>query len=183
MQATNIDVRQPGSEPAPTTADQLTAERTQAVTPSGLAVGSPSLPVFAPRPPQEELYWRQYALFADLLKNYIDLVIKFNTYYYTAIAGIVGLFVAISPEKRLLARYFLPVPILLSFMFAVVSFYASKSTRALRYENERIGRALSLSVVPDVSVLAFMLLISGVLFASVAVAIVVGLVLSLTARI
>jgi hypothetical protein len=39
-----------------------------------------------------ELLWRQYALSVDLYKFYMDLVVKFNVFYYAVTGAILSFF-------------------------------------------------------------------------------------------
>ena len=39
-----------------------------------------------------ELLWRQYQLHVDLYKHYLDMTLKFNTFYYAITGGIVSFY-------------------------------------------------------------------------------------------
>ena len=115
--------------------------------------------------------WKQYQLYVDLYKHYLDLVIKFNVFYYAVTGGILSFY--FSKIDVTFIRYSLLFPILLSFGISAFFFYGASLVKVMREDIVLIGKALRLYSFPEVKILAILLYLSASLFLFVAVCLVV----------
>ena len=109
--------------------------------------------------PSTDLLWKQYALYVDLYKFYLDAVIKMNAFYYGVTGGILAFYFKNSSVR--LIKYALLFPILASLALALLYFYGAVLIRILRDDVFKIRDALRLSTAPDLGVLSIFLCGSG----------------------
>ncbi len=67
--------------------------------------------------PTDDIRWKQYALFVDVFKHYLDLVLKFNIFYYAATGAFMSFY--LSHNTLFAMRYSLLFMATLSLGFAV----------------------------------------------------------------
>jgi hypothetical protein len=115
-----------------------------------------------PSPSETELLWRQYALHVDLYKQYLDLVLRFNIFYYAITGGILSFF--FSQQQKGTIRYSLLFPMIMSIFFSILAFYAAGRIRNVVTEINRIKDGIGITVAPDVQFLAFILRTCGLFF-------------------
>jgi hypothetical protein len=113
-----------------------------------------------------ELLWRQYSQNVGLFKFYMDLVVKFNVFYY-AVTGAILLFFFANPDTED-AKYALLLPIIMSVAFAFFFIYGAVLARVLRDDVFAIRDNLGLRAAPDVGVLSVLLYIFASVFIVVA---------------
>jgi hypothetical protein len=113
-----------------------------------------------------ELLWRQYSQNVELYKFYMDLVVKFNVFYYAVTGAILSFFFA-NPDTQEV-KYALLLPIIMSVAFAFFFIYGAVLTRVLRDDVFSIRDNLGLRAAPDVGVLSVLLSIFAVVFIVVA---------------
>jgi len=109
-----------------------------------------------------EILWKQYQQNVDLYKFYMDLVIKFNIFYYAVTGGIVSFYFANSYIENV--KYLLLLPILISICFAGFFIYGAILMKSLKKEVFEIRDKLTLTVAPDVGVLSVLLYIFSVIY-------------------
>lgn len=117
--------------------------------------------------PYNDLLWHQYKLHIDLYKHYLELVIKFNLFYY-AVTGAILSFYFSNPTMPFIG-YSLLFPILLSLFFAGFFLYGAKLMNVVRNDILGIRDKLNLYSAPEVKVLAILLRITAALFIFVAI--------------
>ena len=117
---------------------------------------------------QEDL-WRQYQLHADLYRHYLEIILKFNVFFYAG-AGAIASFCLSRPSPGGPTRYALLLPALLGFGLAVVCIYGAVLNENAQTEIIRIVGALGHRMWPEVRVLGVLLALSGFLFLVTAVA-------------
>ena len=103
-----------------------------------------------------------YKINADLYKNYLDLLIKFNISFY-AITGAILSFYFYKPEIGVI-KYSLLFPFFMSFIFGCFFIYASK---LVKFSSDDIGKtcnALGLDTFPEFSVLSVLLKLFAAIF-------------------
>jgi hypothetical protein len=116
--------------------------------------------------PTEEILWNHYALQVDLYKEYLDLLLKFNVFYYAATGAFLSYYFAHSALP--LMRYALIFPLVMSFGFAVLFIFAASQTPIVRRELFAIRDKLGLDTAPEYLVLTVFLLLSALLLLVVA---------------
>ncbi len=114
-----------------------------------------------------ELLWRQYSQSVDLYKFYMDLVVKFNIFYY-AVTGAILSFVFAHPDAEDV-KYALVLPIIMSVAFASFFIYGALLMGVTRADVFAIRDRLGLQVAPDVGVLSVLLYIFSAVFIVVAI--------------
>jgi hypothetical protein len=113
-----------------------------------------------------EILWGQYKQNVELYKFYMELIVKFNVFYYAVTGAIVSFFFASQNIPDI--KYSLVLPIIMSLGFAGFFIYGAILMGYLREEVFRIRDALGLQVAPDVGVLSVLLYIFSVIFILVA---------------
>jgi len=73
--------------------------------------------------PDRDLLWKQYELHVGLYKHYLELVLKFNVFYYAATGAILSYF--FSKTDVPLIKYSLLFPIIMSLGFAILFIYGA----------------------------------------------------------
>lgn len=111
---------------------------------------------------QSEILWKQYQQNVDLYKFYMDLVIKFNLFYYAVTGGIVSFYFANSHIENI--KYSLLLPLLISISFSGFFIYGAILMKHLRKEVFEIRDKLSFSAAPDVGVLSVLLCIFSTIY-------------------
>jgi len=124
----------------------------------------------------KDLLWKQYQLHIDLYKHYLDLVVKFNVFYY----AITGAFLSyyFSHLASPFVKWSLIFPIAMSVFFAWV-FY--KGARVVNYVDDEVMFICTTFgfTQPEVYMLTYTLIATGSLFVVIGLALLVGLVLIL----
>ncbi len=113
-----------------------------------------------------ELLWRQYSQTVDLYKFYMDLVVKFNVFYYAVTGAILSFFFANAEIEGV--KYALVLPLIMSVAFAAFFVYGGVLMNILRENLFSIRDALGLQVAPDVGILSVLLYIFSFVFSLVA---------------
>ncbi|WP_291476539.1 hypothetical protein [Acidovorax sp.] len=116
-----------------------------------------------------EILWKQYQTNVELFKFYMDLVVKFNVFFY-AVTGAIISFVLAQVEASAMLRWALALPLVMSLCFAVFFVYGAVLMRILRNETFELRDALHLRAAPDVGVLSVLLLLFAFIYLLVAIA-------------
>jgi hypothetical protein len=114
-----------------------------------------------------ELLLKEFQLHVDLVKHYLDLVIKFNVFYY-AVTGALLSYYFTNFKTENIVRWSLILPILMSVLFGILFLAASRAIPKVDTELSYISRLLNFAK-PEVSVLRFALIASGLLFLGVGI--------------
>jgi len=117
--------------------------------------------------PSEDILWKQYELQVRLYKGYLDLLLKFNVFYYAATGALISYYFS-KPDIPWM-KYSLGFPVLMSFGFAGLFLYGASQTHVVRQELFDIRDKLGLDTAPEYKVLAIFLWISAALILVVAV--------------
>jgi hypothetical protein len=112
-----------------------------------------------------ELLFKEFQLHVDLVKHYLDLVIKFNVFYY-AVTGALLSYYFTNFKTETLVRWSLMLPIFMSLLFGGLFLGASRALPRVDTELGHISRLLNF-VKPEVSILRYALVASGILFLGV----------------
>lgn len=115
---------------------------------------------------QQEILWRQYSQTVELYKFYMDLMVKFNVFYYAVTGAILSFFFA-NPDIDDI-EFALGLPLIMSVAFAAFFVYGAIIMKLLRREVFDIRNALGLRVAPDVGVLSVLPYIFASVFLIVA---------------
>lgn len=121
--------------------------------------------------PHPELLWRQYELQVGLYKTYLELLLKFNVFYYAATGAIVSYYFSKSNIPWM--KYSLWFPILMSLGFSSFFIYGASQTHVVRQELFDIRDKLGLDTAPEYRVLYIFLWISAGLMIVVALCLLV----------
>jgi len=113
-----------------------------------------------------EILWSQYKQNVELYKFYMELIVKFNVFYYAVTGAIVSFFFSHQDIPDI--KYSLLLPVIMSVAFAGFFIYGAKLMPYLREEVFKIRDALGLKVAPDLGVLTVLLYIFSAIFILVA---------------
>jgi len=130
--------------------------------------GSPST-IPLPLTSDKDILWKQYELQVELYKKYLELVLKFNIFYYAATGALISYY--FSKSDVALMKYALLSPVLMSFGFAALFFYGAWAQAVSREEIFTLRDALGLESAPETRVLQVLLCISAVLMVVVGIVI------------
>jgi hypothetical protein len=129
-----------------------------------------------PPVPWPDLLWKQYELQVGLYKKYLNLLLKFNVFYYAATGALLSYY--FSNSKIALMKYSLMFPILMSIGFAGFFFYGASQIQVVREELFEIRDKLGLATAPEYRVLTVFLWLSAMLMLIVALCLSVLIVFS-----
>ena len=115
-----------------------------------------------------DILWKQYQENIDLYKFYMDLIIKFNMFYYAVTAGIISFYFANTGIESI--KYLLLLPTMMSVFFALFFIYAAKLMNPLRNEVFKIRDEIGFTTSIDIGVLSVLLYIFSVLYIIIAIA-------------
>lgn len=118
------------------------------------------------KPIDKDSLWKQYQLHVDLYKNYLELTLKFNVFYYAVTGAILSFY--FSKTDVSLIRYSLLFPIIMSIGFGFFFFYGASLVKIVRRDIFAIRDTLELYSAPEVNILAVLLRLSAILFSFVA---------------
>jgi hypothetical protein len=124
-------------------------------------------------PPTREDVWRQISLHTDLYKHYLELVLKFNAFYFVLTGAIVSFYLS-RPDPGVL-RFSLLLPILLGLALASICVWGGILNLKTRNYFVESTRSLGFTTWPEVSVLSVALWLSAVIFAVVSAALIIVL--------
>ncbi len=117
--------------------------------------------------PSQDILWKQYELHVGLYKEYLNLVLKFNVFYYAATGALISYYLS-NEQKSPWMKYSLLFPVLMSFGFAFLFFYAASKSHVTREELFAIRGELGLKTAPEYLVLTIFLWLSAALLVVVA---------------
>jgi hypothetical protein len=106
-----------------------------------------------------ELLWRQYQLNVDLYKEYLDLVVRMNVFYYAVTGAILSFYFA---HQNDLTKLSLLLPLLMSVALGIFFVIGAWLARVPREETFKIRDALGLMAAPELGVLILLLWIFAV---------------------
>lgn len=111
--------------------------------------------------PSSETLWKQYDLHVGLYKEYLNLLLKFNAFYYAATGAMLSYYFS-KPEIPWM-KFSLLFPVIMSLAFSLLFFYAASQSGVVRNELFAIRDLLGLGTAPEYAVLTIFLTISGIL--------------------
>ena len=115
-----------------------------------------------------DIRWRQYDRLITLYREYLDLVLRLNMFFY-AITGALVSYTLKDSSGDDVARWALWLPILMAVALAVVFVYGACLPPMLRLHVFRLRDELALGVAPDLGMLTWLLILFAALFFIVAV--------------
>jgi hypothetical protein len=101
-----------------------------------------------------------------MYRDYLELVLKVNVFYYAVTGAILSYF--FSHPQESLEKYALLLPLVMSLALAILFFIGSYLAKYTRQETFALRDALGLMVAPEIGVLILLLIIFGVLMLMVA---------------
>lgn len=122
-----------------------------------------------------ELLWKQYGVFVDLFKFYLDISFKCNIWFYTITGAILTYYFG-HETSNVNSKYSLILPIVLGFGFGLIFLMGSTQARDLKHKLNYIKEELNLPGMPHTDVLINFLNFAGVLFIIVALFILIFIV-------
>ena len=115
------------------------------------------------------LLWKQYGVFVDLFKFYLDTTLKANIWFYSITGAILTYYFKNSGDPLL--KYSLVLPMVLGLGFGIICLLGSIEANDTRKKLSYIRDELKLPGMPHVQVLVYFLIFAGILFIVVAAAI------------
>jgi hypothetical protein len=109
-----------------------------------------------------ELLFNHYKIHIELYKHYLELLIKFNLFYYAITGAILSFY--FSNHTVTFIQYLLIFPFIMSFAFSIFFFYASEKAKNSRKEVVDIAILLELKTFPELNVLVILLKLFASLF-------------------
>lgn len=109
-----------------------------------------------------KLIFEHYKIHIDLYKHYLELLIKFNLFYYAITGAILSFYFA--NKTIIFIKFVLLFPLIMSLIFSGFFFYASDKAKNSREEIVDIAKALNLKVFPEFNILVILLKLFSILF-------------------
>ncbi len=103
-----------------------------------------------------------YKIHIDLYKHYLELLIKFNFFYYAITGAILSFYFA--HKTIIFIQFTLLFPLIMSILFSVFFFYASSIAKNSSQVMIDVVRELGLKVSPELKILVILLRLFAVLF-------------------
>ena len=116
--------------------------------------------------PDRELLWKQYEPHTDLYKHYLEMVLKYNAFYYAVTGAILSFY--FTKSEIPLVKYAMLLPILMSLIFGVLFVFAGVLNRVTRNDIFRLRDELNLETAPEMNILGATLAVSALLMLTVA---------------
>ncbi len=113
-----------------------------------------------------DFIWKLYQSHADLYKHYLDLVIKFNVFYYAITGAFLSYYFTNSGNAWVKGA--LAFPIIMSLFFAGLFFVCGKAVKYMNEEIQNISLMLGFTQ-PKIDILKYTLYISSILFSIVSI--------------
>lgn len=118
----------------------------------------------------KDLIWKRFDQTVDLYKHYLDLLVKFNAYYYATTGAILSFY--FSRVDIASVRYSLLFPAIMSIAFGILFIYGAYKIRFSSRDILAMRDKLGLSSAPEFNILTFFLFISAILMFVVAAALI-----------
>jgi len=118
-----------------------------------------------------ELLFEHYKIHIELYKHYLELLIKFNLFYYAITGAILSFY--FSNHTIYFIQYALLFPVIMSLVFSFFFFYASTKAKNSRKEIVDIAIELELKTFPELNVLVILLKLFAVLFILISIMLIV----------
>ena len=112
----------------------------------------------------DNLLWKQYTVYVDLFKFYVDMTWKASTWFYAITGAILTYYFSHLPDDNPVLGYTLVLPILLSFGLTYIFHRGIQQTKDLEETLEYIRKRLKLAGKPHIDVLERFLRIGRLLF-------------------
>jgi hypothetical protein len=116
--------------------------------------------------PDKELLWRQYNMYVDLYKFYLELVFKGNVFFYLITGGILTFY--FTHREDSLIKYSLLLPVVMSIALGLASIFGAKLLGGMKKELLNLKTQLGLDTYPSIRILQVLLKGFGVMFLIVA---------------
>jgi hypothetical protein len=140
--------------------------RMSARSPSGWADSEASLD-------PENLLWKQYMVYVDLFKMYVDNALRPCIWFYAITGALLSFYIDHIDSDQPYLPYALLFPMLFSAGFCIGYFRAVKQVEELRIRFDYIQEQLGLPGRPHVEFLSYFLRLAGALFGLVGVGLLV----------
>jgi hypothetical protein len=105
----------------------------------------------------DNLLWKQYTVYVDLFKFYVDITWKSTTWFYAITGAILVYYFDNANNNNPFLKYSLLLPIVLSFALCAIYFLGASQTKELEQRLCYIREQLRLAGSPHVNVLRFFL--------------------------
>ena len=126
----------------------------------------------------DSLLWKQYIVYVDLFKFYVDITWKATTWFYAITGAILVYYFAHADDNNPFLRWSLVLPIILSFGLFRIYRRGINQTKDLNEKLTYIRQKLNLPGKPHISVLENFLRVGCILFLLVGYGLVILFVVS-----
>lgn len=111
---------------------------------------------------KQEFLWKQYYLWIELYKFYLDTAFKANAFFYAVTGGITTFYFA-NPNKQYI-KYSLLLPAIMSGGFLYIALYGIHTFELAKKEVDLLAFQLTLKEYPDLHVLIIVLYVFAIIF-------------------
>jgi len=118
-------------------------------------------------PADRDFLWKQLEMHVALYRHYLELVLKFNAFYYAATGALLSFYLT-RPDRHLL-KYALIFLLLMSVVLAGFFTYAGMRQRFSRKVVVELTRQMGMTNWPEVNVLTVLLFVSAGLLVLVSI--------------
>ncbi len=110
----------------------------------------------------DNFLWKQYTVYVDLFKFYVDVAWKSTTWFYAVTGAILAYYFNNADAANPFLQYALLLPIMLSFVLCAMYLLGASQTQDLEWKMDYICEELGLTGRPHINVLRFFLVAGGV---------------------
>ncbi|MFH7029935.1 MAG: hypothetical protein ACHBN1_32370 [Heteroscytonema crispum UTEX LB 1556] len=110
----------------------------------------------------QEFLWKQYYLWIELYKFYLDTAFKANAFFYAVTGGILTFYFS-NPNKQYV-KYSLLLPAIMSCGFLYIAIYGIRAFEVTKKEVDLLALQLTLKEYPDLNVLTIALYVFAIIF-------------------
>jgi hypothetical protein len=111
----------------------------------------------------DNFLWKQYIVYVDLFKFYVDIAWKSTTWYYAITGAILAFYFNNADTANPFLQYALLLPIVLSLGLCVMYSLGAFQTKDLEERMDYISGKLGLTGRPHINILRFFLVGGGIL--------------------
>ncbi|MFL9458100.1 hypothetical protein AB0758_44630 [Tolypothrix bouteillei VB521301_2] len=116
---------------------------------------------------RQDFLWKQYYLWIELYKFYLDVAFKANAFFYAVTGGIITFYFS-TPNKQYI-RYALLLPAIMSAGFFYIAMYGIRAFNVTKKEVDLLALQLTLKEYPDLNVLTIALYVFACVFLLVSI--------------
>jgi hypothetical protein len=124
-----------------------------------------------------EFKWKEYALYIEHFRYYLEITLKTNIFFYVSTGGVVGFYLSTSSEAKGTVKYFFLLPIFVGTALTGMFIYGANLWRKAYVNSQKVKEVIETKLVarelPDTHLVFLYLWLSAIMFSIVGLALAV----------